>query len=194
MIGRIAGVLLQRRPPQVLVDAHGVGYEIDVPMSTLYDLPPDGQPVVLLTHQVVREDAHLLYGFLTEAERDAFRQLLRVNGVGPRIALAVLSGMSVGDLVQTVALQEPGRLTRIPGIGKRTAERMLLDLKGRLVEPLPAGGGAAAAAGEIGTDVLHALLALGYSDKEAGAAIRALPAGIGVSEGIKHALKALAKG
>ncbi len=192
MIGRIAGVLLQRRPPQVLIDAHGVGYEIDVPMSTLYDLPPDGQPVVLLTHQVIREDAHLLYGFLTEAERDAFRQLLRVNGVGPRIALAVLSGMSVGDLVQTVALQEPGRLTRIPGIGKRTAERVLLDLKGRLVDSLPAGS--VATAGETGTDVLHALLALGYSDKEAGAAIRALPAGIGVSDGIKHALKTLAKG
>jgi Holliday junction DNA helicase RuvA len=191
MIGRLSGILVQKNPPQVLVDAHGVGYEIDVPMSTFYDLPAAGERVTLLTHLVVREDAHLLYGFLRDTERDAFRQLIRISGVGPRTALSVLSGLSVDDLAQAVALQETGRLTRVPGIGKKTAERLLLELKGKLATPV-AGSGPAAAT-ETGNDVLRALLALGYSEKEAGAAVRALPAGLGVSEGIKHALKALAK-
>ena len=132
MIGRIAGVLLEKNPPQVLLDANGVGYEIDVPMSTFYNLPDLGGKVMLFTHLVVREDAHLLFGFATDAERKVFRQLLKVSGIGARTALAVLSGMSVGDLAQTITLQDAGRLTKVPGIGKKTAERLLLELKGKL--------------------------------------------------------------
>ena len=132
MIGRIAGTLIEKNPPHLLVDCHGVGYEIDVPMSTFYNLPATGEKVVLLTQQIVREDAHLLYGFGTAAERETFRQLIKISGIGARIALAVLSGMSVAELAQAVTLQEAGRLTRIPGIGKKTAERLLLELKGKL--------------------------------------------------------------
>jgi Holliday junction DNA helicase RuvA len=193
MIGRIAGRLLEKNPPEVLVEAGGVGYEIDVPMSTFYNLPSTGEPVSLLTHLVVREDAHQLFGFLTAAERQAFRQLIRISGVGSRTALAVLSGMSVGELAQAVTLQEAGRLTRIPGIGKKTAERLLLELKGKLGAALDgvAGGAAPAAAGSA--DVLRALVALGYSEKEAAAAVRQLPAEAGVSDGIRLALKSLAR-
>lgn len=193
MIGRIAGRLLEKNPPEVLVEAGGVGYEIDVPMSTFYNLPSTGEPVSLLTHLVVREDAHQLFGFLTAAERQAFRQLIRISGVGSRTALAVLSGMSVGELAQAVTLQEAGRLTRIPGIGKKTAERLLLELKGKLGAALEgtAGGAAPAAAGSA--DVLRALVALGYSEKEAAAAVRQLPAEAGVSDGIRLALKSLAR-
>ncbi len=189
MIGRLHGTLIGRDPPNLLIDVGGVGYEVDVPMSTFYDLPPLGERVTLLIHPVVREDAHLLYGFLTAAERDAFRQLVRISGVGPRTALAVLSGMSVNDLAQAVALQESGRLTRVPGIGKKTAERLLLELKGKLAEAVAAPGAPA----EEAPDILRALAALGYSDKEAAAAVRALPAGTGVSEGIRLALKSLAR-
>ncbi|MEE2979864.1 MAG: Holliday junction branch migration protein RuvA [Pseudomonadota bacterium] len=193
MIGRIAGTLIEKNPPHLLVDCHGVGYEIDVPMSTFYNLPATGEKVVLLTQQIVREDAHLLYGFGTAAERETFRQLIKISGIGARIALAVLSGMSVAELAQAVTLQEAGRLTRIPGIGKKTAERLLLELKGKLGADLgavPAGP----AVSDDAVDVLNALLALGYSDKEAALAIKQVPAGTGVSEGIKLALKALSKG
>jgi Holliday junction DNA helicase RuvA len=193
MIGRLAGTLLEKNPPEVLVDAGGVGYEVDVPMSTFYNLPALGERVTLLTHLVVREDAHQLFGFLTAAERQAFRQLIRISGVGSRTALAVLSGMSVGELAQAVTLQESGRLTRIPGIGKKTAERLLLELKGRLGAALEGVAGGAAPAAESGTDVLRALVALGYSEKEAAAAVRQLPADSGVSDGIRLALKSLAK-
>jgi Holliday junction DNA helicase RuvA len=195
MIGRLAGTLLQKTPPSVLLDVAGVGYEIDVPMSTFYDLPSEGAAVVLLIHPVVREDAHLLFGFLRPAERDAFRELLRISGVGPRIALAVLSGLSVAELAQAVALQESARLTRVPGIGRKTAERLLLELKGRIAPamPLAGAGGAAAEGGTLDADVLRALLALGYSEREAGAAVRQLPAGTGVSEGIRQALRLLAR-
>jgi Holliday junction DNA helicase RuvA len=193
MIGRIAGTLLEKNPPEVLVEAGGVGYEIDVPMSTFYNLPALGERVTLLTHLVVREDAHQLYGFLTAAERQAFRQLIRISGVGSRTALAVLSGMSVGELAQSVALQESGRLTRIPGIGKKTAERLLLELKGKLGAALEGAAVGSAPAADGGTDVLRALVALGYSEKEAAAAVRQLPAGTGVSDGIRMALKSLAK-
>jgi Holliday junction DNA helicase RuvA len=193
MIGRIAGTLLEKNPPEVLVQAGGVGYEINVPMSTFYNLPAVGQAVTLLTHLVVREDAHQLFGFLTAAERQAFRQLIRIAGVGSRTALAVLSGLSVGELAQAVALQESGRLTKIPGIGKKTAERLLLELKGKLGAALEGVAGGAAPAAEGSTDVLRALLALGYSEKEAAAAVRQLPAGAGVSDGIRMALKSLAK-
>jgi Holliday junction DNA helicase RuvA len=192
MIGRLHGTLLDKRPPTLLVDVGGVGYEVDVPMSTFYDLPAAGERITLLTQQVVREDAHLLYGFLRADERDAFRQLVRISGVGPRTALAVLSGMSVADLAQAVAMQESGRLQKVPGIGKKTAERLLLELKGKLA-PEVGTAGTAAAGGEAGIDVLHALLALGYSEREASATIRQLPPGTAVSDGIKQALKLLAK-
>jgi Holliday junction DNA helicase RuvA len=191
MIGRLAGLLLEKSPPTVLIDVGGVGYEVDVPMSTFYDLPVSGQLVVRLVHQVIREDAHLLYGFLTAAEREAFRQLIRISGVGPRTALSVLSGMSVDDLAQTVTLQEPARLTRVPGIGKKTAERLLLELKGKLGPEIA--GRDAAPIDDTAADVLRALLALGYSEREVVAATRQLPAGTGVSDGIRQALKLLAK-
>ncbi|SDV48126.1 Holliday junction branch migration protein RuvA [Chitinasiproducens palmae] len=192
MIGRIAGILLEKNPPRLLVDCAGVGYEVDVPMSTFYNLPHTGERVILLTQQIVREDAHLLFGFLSADERTAFRELLKITGVGARMALAVLSGMSVGELAQAVTLQDAARLTRVPGIGKKTAERLLLELKGRLGAELGSAG--AASTSEHATDVVNALLALGYSEKEALNAIKALPPGCGVSEGIKIALKLLSKG
>jgi holliday junction DNA helicase RuvA len=193
MIGRIAGILLEKNPPHLLVDCSGVGYEIDVPMSTFYNLPGTGERVTLLTQLIVREDAHLLYGFLTQPERQTFRELLKISGIGARMALAVLSGMSTADLAQAVTLQDAARLTRVPGIGKKTAERLLLELKGKLGADL----GAAAAAvspSDHAPDILNALLALGYSEKEALAAIKNVPAGTSVSDGIKLALKALSKG
>ncbi|MDH4114287.1 MAG: Holliday junction branch migration protein RuvA [Burkholderiaceae bacterium] len=192
MIGRIEGRLLEKNPPAILVDVGGVGYEIDVPMSTFYQLPAVSERVVLLTHLAVREDAHQLYGFATAAERAAFRELIRISGIGARTALAVLSGLSVTELAQAVTLQESGRLTRIPGIGKKTAERLLLELKGKLGAEL--GSAAMPAAGDAHADVLHALLALGYNEREAASAVRTLPAGTGVSDGIRLALKSLAKG
>jgi Holliday junction DNA helicase RuvA len=190
MIGRISGILIAKNPPQVLVEAGGLAYEVDVPMSTFYSLPATGERVSLHTHLVVREDAHVLYGFGTLDERGAFRELIRISGVGARTALSVLSGLSVGDLAQAVALQETGRLTRIPGIGKKTAERLLLELKGRLADAV---GEPQSAAEGSSADVLHALLGLGYSTKEAALAVKGLPAGVSVSEGIRAALKVLAK-
>ncbi|MEA3393796.1 MAG: Holliday junction branch migration protein RuvA [Pseudomonadota bacterium] len=190
MIGRLTGTLLEKNPPEVLVDCHGVGYEVQVSMSTFYNLPNLGEKVSLLTHFIVREDAQLLYGFGTPTEREAFRQLIKISGVGPRTALAVLSGMSVAELAQAVSLQEAGRLVKVPGIGKKTAERLLLELKGKLGADIGAVGGPV---NDAQGDILQALLALGYSDKEAAAALKALPADIGVSEGIKLALKALAR-
>jgi Holliday junction DNA helicase RuvA len=193
VIGRLSGTLLSKAPPTVLVDVHGVGYEVDVPMSTFYDLPHAGDKVVLLTHFVVREDAQLLYGFLTEGERTAFRALIRISGVGPRTALAVLSGMSVPDLAQAVTMQEAGRLVKVPGIGKKTAERLLLELKGKLGAELPTAAGAAAVP-DHAADILRALLSLGYSEREATVAARQLPPDTSVSDGIKQALKLLARG
>jgi Holliday junction DNA helicase RuvA len=187
VIGRLTGRLAGKQPPQVLVDVSGIGYEIDVPMSTFYSLPATGEPVTLYTHLVVREDAHILFGFATLEERATFRQLIRISGVGARTALAVLSGLSVADLAQAVALQEAARLTRIPGIGKKTAERLLLELKGKVAE------GPVAAGGERPNDVLNALLALGYSEKEASGAVKNLAPGVPVAEGIRAALKVLAR-
>jgi len=192
MIGRLSGTLLEKNPPTLLVDVNGVGYLVDVPMSTFYDLPGLGERVVLLTQQIVREDAHLLYGFLTAGERDAFRLLVKISGVGPRTALAVLSGMSVADLAQAVMLQESGRLTKVPGIGKKTAERLLLELKGKLGPELVVPGGKPAAP-DASVDVMHALLALGYSEREVAAVVRGIGAEASVSDGIKQALKLLAK-
>jgi len=161
-------------------------------MSTFYHLPASGERVSLLTHFVVREDAQILYGFATAPEREAFRQLIKISGVGPRTALSVLSGLSVAELGQAVTAQEAGRLVKVPGIGKKTAERLLLELKGKLGADLGAPA-AAAAVGDAAGDIQQALIALGYSDKDAAAALKALPAGVGVTEGIKLALKALAK-
>ena len=190
MIGRLSGTLAEKAPPQVLIDVNGVGYEVDVPMSSFYNLPPLGERVVLLTHQVVREDAQLLYGFLTHDERSAFRQLIRITGIGPKMALSLLSGLSVAELTQAVAQQQAGRLVKVPGIGKKTAERLLLELKGKLGADM---GAHAQVTSDAQVDILQALLALGYNDKEAAAALKALPPDVGVSDGIKLALKALAK-
>ncbi len=191
MIGKLTGTLLEKNPPQLLIDCHGVGYEVDVPMSTFYNLPATGDRVALLTHFVVREDAQILYGFGSATEREAFRQLIKISGVGPRTALGILSGMSVADLAQAVTAQEAGRLTKVPGIGKKTAERLLLELKGKMGADL--GPLAGPARTDAHNDIQQALLALGYNDKEAAAALKALPADVGVSDGIKLALKALAK-
>ena len=192
MIGRLTGILLEKNPPQILLDVQGVGYEVDVPMSTFYNLPDMGARVTLHTHLVVREDAHLLYGFLTENERRAFRLLTRISGIGAKMALAVLSGLSVAELAQAVTMQESGRLTKIPGIGKKTAERILLEMKDKLGADLTSTVGVHRAA-PASSDVLHALLALGYSDKEAVAAVKELPEGVAVADGIRQSLKRLAK-
>ena len=192
MIGRLSGILLEKNPPQLLVDCGGVGYEVDVPMSTFYNLPQVGEKVQLFTHQAIREDAHLLFGFGNAEERAVFRQLIKISGVGARTALSILSGMSIADLAQAVTLQESGRLVKVPGIGKKTAERLLLELKGKLGADIGAAGGRAVP--DAQSDILNALLALGYSDKEALAALKGVPAGSSVSDGIKLALKALSKG
>ncbi|MBL8398547.1 MAG: Holliday junction branch migration protein RuvA [Candidatus Accumulibacter sp.] len=190
MINRLTGSLLEKNPPQVIVDVHGVGYEVDVPMSTFYNLPENGEPITLLTHFVVREDGHFLFGFASEAERTTFRQLLKITGVGTRLALAVLSGMSVDELTQVVARQDVGRLIKVPGIGTKTAERLLLELKGKLLDTKPT---SRMAVEDARGDILNALLALGYNDREAGAALKQLPAGITTSDGIRTALKLLSK-
>ena len=190
MIGRLSGKLIARHPPQVLIDVQGVGYELDVPMSTFYQLPPAGAEVTLLTHLIVREDAHQLFGFASDAERGAFRQLLRISGVGARIALAVLSGLSVSELQQAVTSQDSGRLVKIPGIGKKTAERLLLELRDKLdvvAAAAPAGGA------REGEDVANALLALGYNEREAAWAVKQVPAGASVNDAIRQALKLLSK-
>jgi Holliday junction DNA helicase RuvA len=192
MIGRISGILLEKNPPQLLVDCQGVGYEVDVPMSTFYNLPQLGEKVTLFTHQAIREDAHLLFGFGNANERAVFRQLIKISGVGARMALAILSGMTIGDLAQAVTLQDAGRLVKVPGIGKKTAERLLLELKGKLGADIGAVNGAPR--DDTQSDILNALLALGYSDKEALAALKNMPTGASVSDGIKFALKALSKG
>lgn len=191
MIGRISGVLLEKNPPQILIDCNGVGYEVDVPMSTFYNLPGTGEKVVLYTHLTVREDAHILFGFSHHEERSTFRQLIKISGIGARTALSILSGMSVADLAQAITLQEAGRLIKVPGIGKKTAERLLLELKGKLGADITHGGGASVP--DSSSDILNALIALGYSDRESLMAVKLLPTDCGVSEGIKLALKSLSK-
>ena len=190
MIGRINGKLVEKHPPQIIVNVNGVGYEIDVPMSTFYQLPANGAEVALYTHLLVREDAHQLFGFATEAERGVFRQLLKISGVGARTALAVLSGLSVADLRETVSSQDGGRLTKIPGIGKKTAEWLLLELRDKL-------DGAAIATAGVGDrrqdDIVNALLALGYNEREAAWASKQLPSDMAVADGIRQALKLLSK-
>ena len=192
MIGRIQGTLVSVHPPRLLVDCQGIGYEVDVPMSTLYQLPQAGQKITLLTHFQVREDAQQLFGFATETEREAFRQLIKISGVGSRTALAVLSGMSVNELAQAIALQEANRLTQVPGIGKKTAERLCLELKGKLAPDLGITGGKPQAI-EASSEVLQALLALGYSEKEALLALKQIQPDTSVSDGIRMGLKYLSK-
>jgi Holliday junction DNA helicase RuvA len=196
MIGRISGILVEKNPPAITVDVHGLGYEVDVPMSTFYNLPASGEKVTLHTHLIVREDGHFLYGFASEGERAAFRQLLKISGIGARTALAVLSGMSVAELAQAVTLQEAGRLTKVPGIGKKTAERLLLELRDRLPKTLAVGGarvGAGDTASDAASDIMNALLALGYNEREAVSAMKGLAPDASVSDGIRAALKLLSK-
>ena len=190
MIGRIIGILAAKQPPQVLVDVNGIGYEIDVPMSTFYNLPALGEKVSLLTHHAIREDAHLLYGFGSEIERVAFRELLKVSGIGAKTALSVLSGLSVNDLSAAIAAQEIGRIVKVPGIGKKTAERLLLELKGK---PVFAGAIAGAESAGVSDDVRQALLALGYNERETAEALRGLSADLPVGEAIRQALRVLSK-
>ena len=192
MIGRLTGILVEKNPPQILLDVQGIAYEVDVPMSTFYNLPATGERVVLFTHLVVREDAHLLFGFGSEPERRAFRQLVKISGIGARTALSVLSGLSVAELAHAVTMQDSGRLTKIPGIGKKTAERLLLELKDKLGAELTAAVGVHRLP-PVSSDVLHALAALGYSDKEAIAVVKKLPDGLAVGDAIRQALKLLAK-
>lgn len=191
MMGRLSGVLLEKHPPQILVDVTGVGYELDVPMSTFCQLPATGQPVVLHTHLVVREDAHLLYGFASLAERDLFRQLLRISGVGAKMGLALLSGMDAGELAMAVAQQDVARLVRVPGVGRKTAERLLLELKGKL--GVVAVTASAPVAGPAVDDALSALLALGYNEREASVAVGQADAGESVEHRIRAALKWLSR-
>lgn len=196
MIGRLSGQLIEKQPPQVVIDVQGVGYEVDVPMSTFYQLPALGEPCVLCTHLVVREDAQLLYGFANKHERETFRQLIKVSGIGAKIALAILSGMNADELALAIASEDIKRLSTIPGIGKKTAERLVLELRGKLgtasAVSTPSGLAFTATPDER-DDILNALLALGYNDKEAQGAMKHLPAAISVSEGIRAALKSLAK-
>jgi Holliday junction DNA helicase RuvA len=192
MIGRLSGTLLEKNPPQILLDVQGVGYEVDVPMSTFYNLPALHEQVVLHTYLVVREDAQLLYGFLTLEERAAFRQLLKISGVGPKLALSVLSGLSIGDLAAAVESKDAARLTRIPGVGKKTAERLLLELQGKFATSGTVAVSSAATSANS-NDIVNALLALGYNDKEADWAAKQLPKDAEVSGGIRQALKLLSK-
>ncbi|WP_422010036.1 Holliday junction branch migration protein RuvA [Roseateles sp.] len=188
MIGRLSGVIAEKSPPQIVIDVAGVGYEVDVPMSTFFNLGGLGDRAVLLTHLVVREDAHQLFGFLTQEERGTFRMLIKISGIGPKMALGLLSGLSVPELAQAVSRQEAGRLTKVPGVGKKTAERLLLELKDKLGPNLAL---PATIANDAQADILQALVALGYSEKDAASALKVLPPDVGVSDGIKLALKKL---
>lgn len=192
MIGRLSGVLLEKQPPHVLLDVHGIGYEVDVPMSTFYDLPAVGAQTTLYTHLVIREDMHLLFGFATESERQAFRQLVKISGVGARTALALLSGLSVSDLYHAVSTQDSGRLVKIPGIGKKTAERLLLELRDKL-DTASIKIGQITVTPNNDSDILNALFSLGYNDREANWAVKQIAADATVSDGIRQALQLLSK-
>ncbi|MFM8339780.1 MAG: Holliday junction branch migration protein RuvA [Fluviibacter sp.] len=192
MIGRLHGRLLIKQPPSILLDVSGVGYEVDVSMNTFCELPALDAPVTLHIHMAVREDGHFLYGFLTESERTAFRQLIKISGVGARMALAVMSGLNVDELAAAIARQDVACFTRIPGIGKKTAERLLLELKGKL--DLVASGAGTAGQAPVADplqDTIDALVALGYNAREAQSAIKALPAGVSTTDAIRLALKQL---
>jgi len=196
MIGRLTGVLARSAPPSLLIDVNGVAYEIEAPMSTFYELPAVGERVTLYTHLVVREDAHLLYGFSRESARQLFRNLLKVNGVGPRVALAVLSGLSEPELLTCLAHEDIGRLTKVPGIGRKTAERLVMELRDKV--DLAASGSAGTARLPPGPadpvqEAVSALIALGYRPSEASRAVSAVPGSdLKSEEIIRQALKGLA--
>lgn len=197
MIGRLTGTLIEKQPPQIVLEVNGVGYEIDVPMSTVYELPTLGSQVALFTHQAIREDAHLLFGFASRVERDTFRELIKISGVGPKIALAILSGMNADELALAIAGEDTARLAKVPGIGKKTAERLVLELRGKLGKlsgssPVP-GKASPMMPTSARQDILHALLALGYNEREAAAALKLIPEDASVNDGIRLALKSLAK-
>ncbi len=204
MIGRLVGEIVQKKPPQILLDVHGVGYEIEAPMTTFYDLPEVGAKTVLLTHMIVREDAQLLYGFATEPERAMFRHLIRISGVGARLALTILSGMSSSELARCVRDNDVAALVKLPGIGKKTAERLLVELKDRIKDWMPQETAATGATAKQGTDAAaagpveeatSALLALGYKPQEAGRMVKGVAAGgLGSEEIIRLALQGAAKG
>ena len=203
MIGRLRGFLAEKQPPHLVLDVNGVGYELEVPMTTLYRLPHVGEPVTLHTHLVVREDAHLLYGFYEKRERELFRELIRLNGVGPKLALALMSGLEVDELVRCVQAQDTSALTRIPGVGKKTAERLLVELKDRFKawETVPAmfalvpnqpGGPDAAPVATAENDAVSALISLGYKPQEASKAISAIKEkGLSSEDMIRRALKGM---
>ena len=194
MISRLTGKLVEKTPPQIVIDVNGVGYEADVSMQTFYNLPPLGETVQVFTQLVVREDAHLLFGFATAEERKTFRQLIKVSGIGAKTALGILSAMTANELAQAVAEEDVKRLSSAPGIGKKTAERMVLELRGKLVAHTATDGlFAAAPAADETEDIVSTLLALGYSEREAKAAVKGVPKGTDVGEGVRLALKNLLK-
>ncbi|HHL3633154.1 Holliday junction branch migration protein RuvA [Neisseria polysaccharea] len=194
MISRLTGKLVEKNPPQIVIDVNGVGYEADVSMQTFYNLPPLGESVQLFTQLIIREDAHLLFGFATAEERKTFRQLIKVGGIGAKTALGILSAMTADELAQAVAEEDVKRLSSAPGIGKKTAERMVLELRGKLVAHTVTDGlFAAAPAADETEDIVSTLLALGYSEREAKAAVKGVPKGTDVGEGVRLALKNLLK-
>lgn len=190
MIGRITGTLIEKNPPAICVDVQGIGYEIDIPMSTLYDLPEIGQTVSLHTHLSIRDDAHVLFGFGSASEKNAFRTLIKVSGIGPKTALAILSSLTVDDLIAAIESEDIALLTRAPGIGKKTAERMLLELRDKFSASAAASPGTSAPTSGR-SDMLNALLALGYNQNEANRALKSVHADTSVSEGIRLALQVL---
>jgi holliday junction DNA helicase RuvA len=200
VIGFLKGRLAIKQPPMLLVDVNGVGYEVEAPMSTFYGLPATGEPVALFTHLVVREDAHILFGFGTESERRLFRSLLKISGVGPKMALGILSGASVEDFLRTIEAEDVTMLTRIPGIGRKTAERVIIEMRDnvqKLSAAAPGVGQTAAALGAAPTphsEAFSALLALGYKPPEITRLLKAADEpGLSTTEIIRRALKSAAK-
>ncbi|MBD0765367.1 MULTISPECIES: Holliday junction branch migration protein RuvA [Neisseria] len=194
MISKLTGKLVEKTPPQIVIDVNGVGYEADVSMQTFYNLPPLGETVQVFTQLVVREDAHLLFGFATAEERKTFRQLIKVSGIGAKTALGILSAMTADELAQAVAEEDVKRLSSAPGIGKKTAERMVLELRGKLITHTVTDGlFAAPSENDETNDIVSTLLALGYSEREAKAAVKGIPKGTDVGEGVRLALKNLLK-
>ncbi|HLT04643.1 MAG TPA: Holliday junction branch migration protein RuvA [Pseudomonas sp.] len=200
MIGRLHGTLADKQPPFLLLDVSGVGYELEVPMTTLYRLPPVGESLTLHIHLVVREDAQLLYGFAEKRERELFRELIRLNGVGPKLALALMSGLEVDELVRCVQSQDTARLMKIPGVGKKTAERLLVELKDRFKawEAIPGSApvtlepSASVAVSSAESDAVSALIALGFKPQEASRAVAAVQEdGLSSEELIRRALKGM---
>lgn len=194
MISRLTGKLVEKTPPQIVIDVNGVGYEADVSMQTFYNLPPLGETVQVFTQLVVREDAHLLFGFATAEERKTFRQLIKVSGIGAKTALGILSAMTADELAQAVAEEDVKRLSSAPGIGKKTAERMVLELRGKLITHTVTDGlFVAPSENDETNDIVSTLLALGYNEREAKAAVKGIPKGTDVGEGVRLALKNLLK-